>query len=245
MNQTTSLSASTSASSSSSECPHVSLIRLLNTTIPLIWVCVGTCTNLISLLVFSRSTMRRNSTFFYLTLMTISDLILLWVGSFRDFMAYKFNIYIAGTLMCKLHVFTFFLFAQFSSWMLAAANFDRLVFVVSYNSFSKQWCTKSMAKRCSLVLFAILIAINVHFLVHVHAFIENDDGVTSNRSSATLIHPSVYKLCEAREGFYSHFYTKYYSWIDSFVYSFVPFLIMCVCNITLIKKVDLHLFVFL
>ena len=51
------------------------IIRILNTTIPLIWIVVGTITNGLSLMVFSRKQMRRNSTFFYLALMTLSDFI--------------------------------------------------------------------------------------------------------------------------------------------------------------------------
>ena len=51
------------------------IIRILNTTIPLIWIVVGTITNSLSLIVFSRKQMRRNSTFFYLALMTFTDLI--------------------------------------------------------------------------------------------------------------------------------------------------------------------------
>ena len=50
-------------------------IRVLNVAIPSVWVILGTITNCISLIVFSRKQMKQNSTFFYLALMTMSDLI--------------------------------------------------------------------------------------------------------------------------------------------------------------------------
>lgn len=247
------------------ECETISsIMSVLNTTVPLIWLCVGTCTNILSLIIFSRKELRVNSTFFYLTLMTLSDLIVIWLSSFRDFMVYKFGVYVRGSLACKLHVFSFFLFAQFSSWMLAAASFDRLVLVVSYNSFSKVWCNKTMARRFSCVLFVVFFALNLHFLINVEAVDDSNSTIddtlnhklaitttkipSTNQSAPatvpppTLIHPIVYRECQTKPGFYSLFYTEYYSWIDAFMYSFLPFLIMLVCNYTLIKKVSTRFF---
>lgn len=265
-------SSTTSNSKVVDECETISsIMSVLNTTVPLIWLCVGTCTNILSLIIFSRKELRANSTFFYLTLMTLSDLIVIWLSSFRDFMVYKFGVYVRGSLACKLHVFSFFLFAQFSSWMLAAASFDRLVLVVSYNAFSKVWCTKAMARRFSCVLFVVFFALNLHFLINVEAVDEISAGSTiddnlnqklaitttttttknpstTNQSAPTtvppptLIHHIVYRECQAKPGFYSLFYTEYYSWIDAFMYSFLPFLIMLVCNYTLIKKVSTRFF---
>ncbi len=49
-------------------------IRVLNIAIPSLWIILGTITNCISLIVFSRKQMKQNSTFFYLAIMTVSDL---------------------------------------------------------------------------------------------------------------------------------------------------------------------------
>lgn len=216
-------------------CEQISrIIRILNTTIPLIWVILGTITNGLSLLVFSQKSLRQNSTFFYFALMTLSDFIVIWLGSFRDFLAYKFGIYVTGTLLCRLHVFTFFVCCQFSSWLLTAANLDRFVYVLSYKH-SKKWCTKKIALRVTSLILFILIMINIHFLLFVDAKQEK-----SNKNSSKIehtIHPIVYPLCQTKPGTYSYFYANYYSWIDSFVFSFVPFVIMLICNLALVAKV--------
>ena len=81
---------SSSFNISNSNCDRIHyIIGILNTTIPLVWVIIGTLTNGLSLFIFTRPSMRKNSTFFYLNLMTLSDFIVIWVGSFRDFLAYK------------------------------------------------------------------------------------------------------------------------------------------------------------
>lgn len=206
-------------------------IRILNITIPLIWVVLGTITNGISLLVFSRKSMRHNSTFFYLNLMTLSDFIVIWVGSFRDFLAYRFHVYISGTLICRMHVFTFFVCCQMSSWLLTAANLDRFFSVLSFSK-SKKWCNRQFASKIFFILLTILALINAHFLLFINSEESSElDALEHN------INPIVYPYCKTSAGMYTDFYANYYSWIDSFVFSFVPFFIMLICNIGLVIKV--------
>ncbi|RNA32489.1 FMRFamide receptor-like [Brachionus plicatilis] len=206
-------------------------IRILNITIPLIWVVLGTVTNGLSLVVFSRKSMRHNSTFFYLYLMTLSDFIVIWVGSFRDFLAYKFHVYISGTLICRLHVFTFFVSCQLSSWLLTVANLDRFFSVLSFSK-SKKWCNRKVASKIFIILFVSLALINAHFLVFLSSEESSDPSALEHN-----INPIVYPHCKTSPGFYTYFYANYYSWIDSFVFSFVPFFIMLICNIGLVAKV--------
>ena len=163
---------------------------------------------------------------------------MLWTGSFRDFLAYTFKFYISGSL-CSLHVFTFFLSCQFSSWLLVAANVDRFLYVISLD-LSKKWCTKSNAIRISLIIFICLGLMNVHFLLFVKSnglLLEHPNSTQSNAFNKTntmaLINPLVYPLCHY---VYSTFFMNY-TWLDSFIYSFIPFIIILICNVALIHKV--------
>ena len=139
-------------------------------------------------------------------------------------------------------IFTFFVSCQLSSWLLTAANVDRLLYVVSY-TFSKKWCQKRTTKSVSLALLASLSLANAHFLFFVDTNeLQNASSLghftaTNSSEELTLIHHIVYPRCHTKPGTYSFFYTNYYTWLDSFVYSFVPFIIMTVCNTTLIHKV--------
>jgi hypothetical protein len=228
-------------SASTSKCEHIEkTIKLLNTTVPILWLVIGTITNCLCLFVFAQSSMRRNSTFTYFTLMSLSDLIVLWLTSFRDFLVYKFEFFIVGTQACRLHVFIFFLSCQFSSWLLTAANMDRLIYVICHTR-AKKYCTRRMAFKIAGIILFCLVLMNCHFLYFVYS---DDNGLTSLNSSPSTtttkdsnIHPIVYPYCKTKPGSYTIFYTNYYSWMDAFVFSFIPFIIMLICNVNLIIKV--------
>jgi hypothetical protein len=221
------------------------IIYYLNTIIPLIWLVIGTISNLISLAVFSRNSMRRNSTFIYLAIMSFSDIITLWLSSFRDYLAYKFNIYINGDYPCKFHVFSFFVFAQFSSWLLVGANLDRLIVVISSNKYSQIWCSKRTALKFASTLLLIIVVINLHFLVFVESASNNHSISNSSVNSSVdellvvvTVNPFVYPKCTLKNNQkYIDFYNKIFTWIDACLYCLLPFLIMLICNITLIKHV--------
>ena len=215
------------------------IIYYLNTVIPLIWVVIGTIVNFISLAVFCRNSMLRNSTFMYLAIMSFSDIIILWLSSFRDYLAYKFNIFVNGDYPCKFHVFAFFVFAQFSSWLLVGANLDRLIIVISSNKYSQIWCSKRTATKFSAILLLILIVLNLHFLVFVES-LESNKNSSSNSTAPKVVNvnPFVYPKCTLKKNKkYIYFYNNIFTWIDTCVYCLLPFLIMLICNVTLIKHV--------
>nr|QVK45799.1 G protein-coupled receptor [Proales similis] len=206
---------------------NAKVIRLLNSTIPVVWLAVGTFTNLFSIFIFNQRSMRHNSTFFYLSLMSIVDLVVIWFSSFRDFLAYRLEAFVSGPALCRFHVFVFFWACQTSSWLLVAANFDRLVFVTLFG-FSKTFCTRRNAYKIAAFIFVVLAVFNSHFLFMV----ESDD--TEHR---VTINPFSYPKCYPKTGTYERFYTTYYGWMDAFVFSFIPCLIMIVCNVILLYKV--------
>lgn len=226
------------------------IIYYLNTIIPLLWVIIGTITNILSLVVFSRRSMRRYSTFIYLAIMSFSDLIVIWSSSFRDYLAYKYNIYINGDIACKIHVFSFFVFTQFSSWLLVGANLDRLVFVISVNNYSKTWCTRRTAAKFATILLFILVLINLHFIIFIESKSKFSTFITSSNLTTTdniivnsftkivTVHPYVYPQCTLKNfSKYILFYSNIYTWIDSSLYCLLPFILMAICNTTLIKRV--------
>ena len=60
-------------------CTNKELVHTLNTIIPFFWLVIGTSSNCLTITVFSRKQMKKNSTFHYLYLMTWCDL----AGNFR------------------------------------------------------------------------------------------------------------------------------------------------------------------
>lgn len=67
---------------------------------------IGTIGNLLSLVVLIQ--MRQHSVYRYLTFMSITDTIVLYIGLLRELLlSSNLHIHIQGTLLCKLHVFFF------------------------------------------------------------------------------------------------------------------------------------------
>ena len=214
------------------------LIKLLNTTFPLVWLILGTFTNILSIIVFSRKSMRTKSTFIYLALMASTDLVVLLLGSMRDYLAYDYEIFINGVWFCRFHVFLFFLMCQFSSWLLVCANLDRFLIIIYHFRF-KMWCTREIAIKTAITIFTILFLVNFHFLLFIDSSHLVVASSTSNTTSYVQINPIVYRDCIISEPkWYIKFYTTIYCWIDSFIFSFIPFFIIVICNLTLIRKVS-------
>ncbi|CAF1949169.1 unnamed protein product [Rotaria magnacalcarata] len=68
---------------------------------------LGTVGNLLSIVVLIQ--MRQHSVYRYLTLMAIADTVLLYIGLLRELLlSSSFHLHIQGTLLCKLHVFFFY-----------------------------------------------------------------------------------------------------------------------------------------
>ncbi len=210
-------------------CTTDGLVMSLNSIVPVVWLIIGTAANTLALLVFARKSMRRNSMFFYLAMMCVTDCLLLWFSSFRDYLVYRHRLYVEGLVMCRLHAFSFFFFAQLSSWLLVGANLDRVVSIISIRH-AKTWCTRRTATIYLVSVSIILVAINVHLL----GFIGSED-----RASVQL-HPYVYPKCtldDSRVAYYSTFFSNVYLWLDSCLFSLVPFVIVGACNTLLVVKV--------
>ena len=131
----------------------------------------GTFTNILSLLVLSRKRMRKHSTYVYLAILSVIDLLALWLGITRDFLAHGFNIHIRALWLCKLHSFLFYYTLDMSSWILVAVSVDRFVAITFvFSSYTKQQLLKILAKPkliCS-VLLALFALLNFHFVIFVN-----------------------------------------------------------------------------
>ena len=170
MNLTTNEEESEKSSSSIEFCSPDMGSKIFLSMCPMILL-FGTFTNILSLLVLSRKRMRKHSTYVYLAILSVIDLLALWLGITRDFLAHGFNIHIKALWLCKLHSFFFYYSLDMSSWILVAVSVDRFVAITFvFSSYTKQMLLKLLAKPkliCSilLVFFALL---NFHFVIFVN-----------------------------------------------------------------------------
>ncbi len=148
---------------------------------PLILI-FGTFTNISSLLVLSRKRMRKHSTYVYLAILSCVDLMALWLGLTRDYLAFGFGIYINSTWLCRMHSFLFYYTLDLSSWILVAVSLDRFLAIsFLFSSYTRQLLLKMLAKPkliCSIISVSLFL-LNLHFL----CFIEVDEHANKSHDS--------------------------------------------------------------
>jgi hypothetical protein len=130
----------------------------------------GTFTNIFSLLVLSRKRMRKHSTYVYLAILSVVDLMALWLGITRDYLAHGYGIYIKSAWLCKVHSFMFYFALDLSSWILVAVSLDRFFAITFiFSAYTRQLLLKIAGKPkfvCS-ILCLFFIVLNLHFVFFV------------------------------------------------------------------------------
>lgn len=253
----------------------------------------GTCTNILSLLVLTRKRMRKHSTYSYLAILSVIDMLALYLGLIRDYLAHGYQIYISATWLCRLHSFLFYYTLDFSSWILVAVSIDRfLAITFVFSSYTRQLLMKLLTKP-KLTCFIIgccLFCLNLHFFFFIEVFdsttqeptlltsafksILNSTATTQKFSSTftkilnktstirrlqnrkttttTVVPVSLtdqkffsigvsgeYSNCgvdEIKHPIYAKFFIHTWPYIDLSVYAILPFCIMSICNIAIIKN---------
>lgn len=200
--------------------------------IPILLI-VGLFGNVVSIIIFNKKSMKKYSTFQYLTLLSILDLCVLYTGCGQIVLDvyYQIDIRLLNEFICKTHSFIVYFFTHFSSMLLASMSIDRTVAILSIN------LTKSSDSKTPFKIFfilGILIAlINVHFILFIELYDYELDDSDQNSTSQII------KLCYAKfNAFYFIYLTNIYPWIDLSIYTIIPFTIMLVCSIIIILKIQ-------
>lgn len=199
---------------------------------------VGTIGNILSLVVFLRSKMRIHSTFMYLAILSVLDLLVIYFGLLRDYLVFKFDLDISGLILCKLHVFSFYFFLHMSSWLMVSVNIDRLI-VVSFIKSSKQWCTPRKALIVSLGVTIFMFTSNSHLIYFAKTSSQSENNALDNLNEEEPINPYVYRKCvvNKKNANYFYFIRIIYPFIDASLQVFIPFAIMIFCNVNIIYRV--------
>ncbi|XP_069114695.1 probable G-protein coupled receptor B0563.6 [Argopecten irradians] len=191
--------------------------------IPPILLLVGTVGNLFSFFVL-RQSMTRVSTYFYLAVLALTDLLVLYIGLLR-----RWTGELTGTdikdhaaWLCKITVTVTYLFSDFSVWLIVAVTVERYI-AVCHPLQATVLCSVQKARTVSIIMFLTIVAINVHFMWTVDLSITKTNG-------------SDIATCEANER-YAYALTEVWPWVDAAIYSFVPCFILAILNFLIIRQV--------
>ncbi|UJR27501.1 hypothetical protein I4U23_008785 [Adineta vaga] len=177
---------------------------------------IGTTCNTLTFAVMRRGRMRHSSSCFYMATLAIADTFVLWIGCLNRWLELldKQRPILACNLCCKLGTFAFFFFADCSVWITVAMTFERYI-AVSQPLRASQLCTVKRARYMLLFVFTMFFLINAHFLWTFHL-------------SPTVLHCIPLNT--------QSLFIRYFTWIDSFKYSFCPFTLLITLNILIIKS---------
>ena len=206
---------------------------------------IGLFGNLLSIWVFSKTSMRKNSTFIYLLFLCIVDLFVLLFG-LGDIVLYSYFGFIVrekSLFVCRTHTFLTYMFTHLSSFILASVSIDRAI-ATNLIRFAKDYCKPHTAYK--VLLFNLFLASlpNSHYLIFLGHYEERNGGAyndTFYRNSSNLISSlsSEKKLsCTSLPStVYDRFLDPYYNWMDLIFYAILPFLIMAVCSFFIIRVI--------
>lgn len=207
----------------------------------IIFLVIGNFGNILSLIVFLSKSMRNNSVFTYFAFLSIVDFFVITFGLGDAILLSYFKIVIRNEsiILCRLHSFLTYVFSHLSSFILASVSIDRAIALNSIN-LSRVYCKTQTAYRVILIDIAIVVIINCHSLFFLGTYESPDENsiLLLNNSSITLPNESskMILICGTKEGtLYKNFLEPYFEYIDLLCYAILPFLVMFICTILIIK----------
>ncbi|CAF0757233.1 unnamed protein product [Adineta steineri] len=173
--------------------------------------------NFLSILVFSRKTLRSRSCSIYFLALSVSDVIVLFGYTVENLLYHGYSIQLlSNSFMCKLTIFLIYASTDISKYLLTLAAIDRCVLISTYSK-RYRFCRKSTAKLMIVFVITVFSLVNSHILF----------GFDVDEYGACL--PTSEK--------YKYFYTNHYdSYIDLFKTVLIPFIAIFICNAFIIIK---------
>lgn len=183
-----------------------------------IFLGLGILGNVLTLMVIRRIGIKKQATLVYLSFLAATDIVVLVTGLPRywilNVFEYDYITYSNGT--CKLYMFTIYLSFQYSSWILVWVTIERLI--KTYWPFAYQrYCSNSKAIICMIATLFVLILVNGHF------FFTNGVNYFNNHT------------CSSLNDDFLNFDEYVFVYIDFCAYSIIPFIIISISNIFIIR----------
>jgi hypothetical protein len=141
-----------------------------------ILLCFGLIGNIISIVIFSRNSLKKYTTFRYLTLLSLLDLCVLYTGIMKYFASiifaiikfvvkkgcgqilldvyFQIDIRLINEFSCKMHSFLVYFFTHCSSMLLASMSIDRTIAITIKQA--KKFSTPQTAHKVCVFNFFFL-----------------------------------------------------------------------------------------
>lgn len=182
----------------------------------------GTFGNILALLIFTRMKFYRCSYLLYLFMLAVADIVVIWSGLTRYWILHVWqdvDIRQISNSGCKFYLFVIYTFMDYSSWILVAVTVERYLRLVHPMRFQSLYSVKA-GGTVLLVLFLTLTVVNMHFFW--------TNGLTETGCGS---------IDEITQGSHFWFDEHVFTWIDLFVLSLIPSMIMIICNVLICRSI--------
>jgi len=158
---------------------------------------VGTFGNILSFIIFSQGTLRKSSTFRYLALLSLMDLLVLYSGLLDLFLTIEyggaFSLRTLNPITCRLHTFITYWSQHSSSWILSFISVDRAV-ATNCIQFARKFCTPRSAEYIVASILVLTALLNCHELAYLR--LQDTDPIelpinTDEYTTSSPLHTSI------------------------------------------------------
>jgi len=153
---------------------------------------VGTFGNVLSFIIFSHGALRKSSTFRYLALLSLMDLLVLYSGLLDLFLTIEyggaFSLRNLHPITCRLHTFITYWSQHSSSWILSFISVDRAI-ATNCIQFARKFCTPRSAEYVVSIILVIIALLNCHELVYLRLQDTDPSELSINTDEYTTSSP--------------------------------------------------------
>lgn len=185
----------------------------------------GVLGNLFSLLVWVKGRRRKTSTARYLSALAVADIIVLLTTALEFWLGHTMHIdpRAHGTFPCKFFYFMAFFAPSLSAWILVAVTVERALSV---------WIPHKINVACRPVTAVVMTGVMSFVLCLLYLpILTGVDVVTVHTPTTT------WTVCSPlSESIYRKFLHIWF-YVDLCIFFIVPFLVMLICNISILAKV--------
>ncbi|CAF1013876.1 unnamed protein product [Rotaria magnacalcarata] len=158
---------------------------------------VGTFGNVLSFIIFSHGTLRKSSTFRYLAILSLMDLLVLYSGLLDLFLTIEYGVAFSlrnlNPITCRLHTFITYWSQHSSSWILSFISVDRAV-ATNCIQFARKFCTPRSAEYIVACILVIIALLNCHELAYLRLQDKDPMDLVMNTDEHTTSSPLHFSL---------------------------------------------------
>ncbi|KAL8574169.1 hypothetical protein ACOMHN_024613 [Nucella lapillus] len=204
--------------------PEYQALKSLMLYVPPVLIVLGTLGNVFSFIILRRRAMLKVSSYHYLASLAVADSLVLYIGLLRLWLGEVTgtDFHDTGDWVCKLTIYLSYTASDLSVWLIIAVTVERYI-VVRFPLKASSMINTARAKKIILFLVLLMFTINLHFFWTVEVVERSLGGRNVT-------------YCEAAP-FHQRLVNDVWPWVDACIYSFVPFILIILLNIHIIKRV--------